>query len=161
MTAPTGIEPSPLLAIAVAALQSRGRVVDTNWDAQTFTVRALRPDVETTLGVVFNFTGSIVFYYVWEDDLPDERMAALAEFVLRANEKLTTSAFELSLGRRDLALRAGVAFGEDYLDLDRGAVTALLVNALEECERAAYAHRGAVAAVLAGTSPAESLTKVA
>jgi len=160
MSAPTDSAPPSLLAITVDALESRGRVVDTNWDAETFTVRPLRSGVETTLGVVFNFSGSIVFYYVWEDDLPGERMPALVEFVTRANEKLVTSAFELALGRRDLSLRAGVELGEDFASLDRDAVTTLLLNALDECERAAYAHLDAVAALLAGASPLDALQKV-
>lgn len=149
-----------LRALTVAALQDARRLVRHDDESATFTVLAERPEAESVLGVVFEHSSSVVFYYPWEIDVPEERMPALLEFVARANVELATSAFELNLGRRDLALRAGVELGERYADFPRDLLQALLVNALDEVELSARLHDEAVAAVVGGASPRDGMAMV-
>lgn len=159
--AQSGLQPSRLALDAVAALQAHGRVLTVNWGQETFDVAPERRGVQPTLGVVLNHSNSVVFYYVWEIDIAEQRIADFAEFTVRANEDLYTSAFELNVNGGSLMLRAGIEFGELAGELNPEHFTGLLVNALDECERAAYLHLDAVGALAAGSTPLDALTKVA
>lgn len=149
-----------LRALAVAALQAEGRLVRHDDEAATFTVLADRPGAEDVLGVVFEHSQSVVLYYPWEIDVPDERMPAMLEFIARANVELATSALELNVGRHELALRAGVEIGDGYAEIPRDVLALLVVNVLDEVELSADLHDAAVAAVVSGTSPRDAMAMV-
>ncbi len=151
MTAPS------LLSLTVAALQGRGRLVKTDWDIETFDVLPEEDGAEPTLGVVMSSSRSVVFYAVWPEPVPAPRRAAVAEFTVRANTDLYTSAFEFDFDTGILSLRSGVEFGDLAATLPRETFAALLVTALDEAESAAARHRVPVAALLSGTGPAEAL----
>jgi hypothetical protein len=150
-------ETPSLLAVTVAALQGRGRLVKTDWDIETFDVLPETGGAEPTLGVVMSSSRSVVFYAVWPDPIPDARRPAVAEYTVRANTDLYTSAFEFDLDSGILSIRAGVQFGALTASLPRESFAALLVAALEEVESAAEQHRPGVAAVLSGTAPRDAL----
>ena len=151
MTAPS------LLAVTVAALQGAGRLVKTDWDVETLDVLPEVDGAEPTLGVVMSSSRSVVFYAVWPDPVPEPLRPAVAEYTVRANTDLYTSAFEFDLDSGILSLRAGVEFGELAATLPRDAFTALLVSALDEVESAAARHRAGIAALLGGASPVDAL----
>lgn len=142
-----------LLARTVAALQSHGRMVATNWDLETFEVLPLDDGGESTVGVVMSSSKSVVFYAVWPDTVGMEFRAETAELLLRANTKLYTSAFELDQDRGLLSVRAGVEIGE--VVLESGALGGLLINALDEVESVYADFRPTFAAVTTGGSTAQ------
>ena len=159
-------QPSRLASDTVAALQAHGRVLTVNWGQETFDIEPphddiQRGDVQPTLGVVLNHSNSVVFYYVWEIDIDEQMAPRFAEFTARANEDLYTSALELNIDGGSLMLRAGIEFGDLAGALSPEHFTGLLVNALDECERAAYLHLDAVASLAGGASPLDALAKVA
>lgn len=161
MTGPR--EPGPgLLPTTVAALQSVGRLVETDWEAETFDVH---PRVEGGLpiaGVILHTSNSVVFYAVWDDIVPSTERASVAEFTVRANTSLSTCAFEFSLDTGILAIRCAVhlgsvavgAPGEDVPEeapaISRRAFAALLQDAVMDVESTYARYQPQVADVLAG-----------
>lgn len=157
-----------LLAITVAALQDSGRMVATDWEAETFDVLspddAARPDGESgssVLGVVLRHTRAVVFYAVWDDPVPADRRLKMSELVLRANTDLFTSAFEFDLESGILSVRSSVALADVPIAapgdpgppagtkvLNRSTLTTLLLAALEEVEEVAADHADEVARTL-------------
>lgn len=157
------LEPGPgLLAVTVAALQSVGRMVETDWDAETFDVHPLLEGGLPTAGVVLHTNNSIVFYAVWDDAVPSTARAAVAEFTVRANTDLTTSTVEFSLDTGILAIRSAVHLGsvlvgtpgedvpEEAIAISRRAYAALLQEAVRDVEGAYDRYQPQVAEVLAG-----------
>lgn len=152
-----------LLSRTVAALQGSGRLVRTNWDLETFDVLPVDDGTEPTLGVVMSSLQAVVFYAVWPDPVPAKRRAAMAEYTVRANTDLYTSAFEFDLDGGALSLRAGVQFAAgpkqaaDVEQMSRAEFTRLLLLALDEVETTAAEHAAGVAAVLDGRPVLDAL----
>lgn len=138
-----------LLDRAVQALQNAGRLVQTDWDVETFDVLPEEEGAEPTAGVVLSATRSVVFYSVWPDPVPLERHDDVVAYLVRANVGLSTSAFEFDPDGGILSVRAGIEFGALAGSLSSGDLQGLLINALDEVERAAAEHRPAIAALLA------------
>lgn len=137
-----------LLDRTVQALQDAGRLVQTDWDVETFDVLAEDEGGEPTAGVVLSASKSVVFYAVWPDAVPTERREDVISYAMQANTDLATSAFEIDPATGVLALRAGIEFGALASTIGGSDLQALLVNALDEVERAAAEHRPAIAALL-------------
>lgn len=164
MTTGTGEHPS-LLARTVSALQGGGRLVRTNWDIATFDVLPVDDGSEPTLGVVMSSLQAVVFYAVWPDPVPAKRRTTMAEYTVRANTDLYTSAFEFDLDGGTLSLRAGVQFAAgpkqaaDVEQLPRAEFTRLLLLALDEVETSAAEHAAGIAAVLDGRPALDALAE--
>lgn len=151
-----------LLAVTVAALQSVGRMVETDWEAETFDVHPRAEGGLPIAGVILHTSNSVAFYAVWDDTIPSGSRAAVAEFTVRANTDLSTSAFEFSLDTGILAVRTAVHLGavtvgtpgedvpEDAVAISRRAFAALLHDAVTDVEAAYDRYQPQVAEVLAG-----------
>lgn len=141
-----------LLDRTVQALQDAGRLVRTDWDVETFDVLPQDEGGEPTAGVVLSATNSVVFYAVWPDPVPRERHDEVVGYLVRANVGLSTSAFEFDPDDGILSVRAGVEFGALAGSLAGADLQGLLVNALDEVERAAAEHWPPIGALLADQS---------
>ncbi len=150
-------EPGPLFQRVVSALRAVALSptdVDTDLENVTFA-----GDGQDTVGVVMPHFRATVFYSVWPDQVPTDALARAAEFVVRANTNLYTSALELDVDKQILSARSAVdcsaidALGDE-------AFGALLRAALHEAQRVATGYRAAVAAVMFGASALEGLSKV-
>lgn len=153
--------PGPgLLATTVAALQSVGRMVETDWEAETFDVHPRAEGGLPIAGVILHSSNSVAFYAVWDDPIPAPTRAAVAEFTVRANTDLTTSAFEFSLDTGILAIRTAVHLGpvtvgipgedvpEEATAISRKAYAALLQEAVVDVEAGYERYRAPLAEVL-------------
>ena len=56
-----------------------------------------------------------LFYSIWEEPVPEERRAAAAESIARANSDLPLGNFELDLERGTLRFKTSIAVGGDRL----------------------------------------------
>ncbi|MBN9608743.1 MAG: hypothetical protein BGO26_11700 [Actinobacteria bacterium 69-20] len=165
MTADVGTPPAGpgLLATTVAALQGSGRLVATDWDAETFDVHPREEGGLPIAGVILHTSNSVAFYAVWDDTVPAPARAAVAEWSVRANTDLTTSAVEFSLDTGILAIRSVVHLGsvtvgtpgvdvpEEATAISRTAYAALLQESVMDVEAAYQRYRPQVADLLAGT----------
>lgn len=142
---------SELALATVAVLKDAGRTLDVNWDRETFDV--LVPGGEPITGVVLSSSRSVVFYAVHPDVVPADARERTALAATRLNTRLSTSAVELDLDLGLLSVRAGIEVGTASLPFT--VLRALLVNALDETERAWDAVRPALDKVVAGDLPAD------
>lgn len=159
-----------LLARVVAALQGFGRLVATDWEIQTFEVMpsdaALdehAPDgtslLEPTAGVILPFAQRVMFYTVWPEVVPGERIPDIAELAHRVNTLLYTSALEFNLDSGMLSVRSGFEF--DGLEgLPREVENNIVHNALLEAEAVYLEYRPAIQAVLDGRAALDALALV-
>ena len=163
--APAANEPS-LLAKVVAGLQGHGRLVETDWDAGTFEVFPLNTEaqpgsiaVEPTVGTILSFAKRVVFYTVWPEVVPAEKLGAIGELAHRVNTELFTSAWEFNVDSGMLSVRSGFEF-DGLPELTRELENSLAYNALLEVEAVFEEYAPAVAAVLAGQTPVDALAAV-
>ncbi|GAA1621717.1 type III secretion system chaperone family protein [Georgenia ruanii] len=146
---------SDLLRRTLVALLAEGRNLQVDWDLETFDVDAVSGPQDLVMGVVLSVSRAVVFYAVRPDYVPSGIRPVLADAVTRANTVLTTSTFELDLSTGNLSVRAGLEVGD--VELPAPAFRGLLVNALDEVERAYQAFVPGLEDVIAGrTTPAEA-----
>jgi hypothetical protein len=102
-----------------------------------------------TVGVVMTHFDAVVFYSVWPAQVPTEYLVPVAEFVVRANNDLYTSALELDLEKGIVSVRSGIACGalEGIADVIFGQI---LSAALDESRTVAAAHHSALASIVSG-----------
>jgi len=159
-----GGEGPPLLAKVVAALQNAGRIVETDWEAETFEVSPPESDeddgipLEPTVGVVLSHARRVVFYTVWLAVIEQKRIPAVGELVHRVNTELFTSAWEFNVDSGMLAVRSGFEF-DGLPDLSREVENALAYNALLEVEAVFTEYAEVIASVIAGRSPVDALAE--
>lgn len=141
-----------LLAGAVSALQKSGRMVQTDWAAGNFEVLPLVAGTEATVGIVRESSQSVIFYQVWPETVSEEQLPAMVEFAVRANVDLVTSCFELNPDSGILAVRCGLSFAglRKVAEPWSADLCRLLINALDDVERAADRYSAAVSALAAG-----------
>lgn len=98
-------------AITVAALQGAGRLVQTDWEQETFDVLPLADGRPAVSGVILHSSHAVAFYVVWDAFIPADKRAEVAEWSVRTNTDLTTCAVEFSLDTGILAVRSAVRVG--------------------------------------------------
>ena len=146
---------SDLLRRTLTALLAEGRSLQVDWDLETFDVDAVSGPQDLVMGVVLSVSRSVVLYAVRPDYVPAPARPALAEAITRANTALSTSAFEVDLDTGNLSVRAGLEVGD--VELPPQAFQGLLVNALDEVERAYGTFGPGLEDVIAGrVTPAEA-----
>lgn len=143
---------SGLLATVVAALYETGWSLDVDWDLETFDVLPRDGQREPLLGVVMTHSRAVAFYRVHPTYVPSAARAAVAEFVIRQNTLLVTSAFELDLDTGSLSLRS--AFAVPDVELDLLVLEAILARMIAEIEAVHVRTQPELDAVLAAASPA-------
>jgi hypothetical protein len=138
--------PETLFDRVVLALHAVG--LDPKVDADLENV-TFEDDGRPTVGVVMTHFDAVVFYSVWPEQVPDDRLVATAEFVTRANTDLYTSAFELDLDKQIISVRSAVAGGplDGLADVTVGHI---LQRALDDARQTAARHHSALAAVMLG-----------
>jgi hypothetical protein len=139
-------EAETLFERVVAALRAVGLGPDVNADLENVTFES---DGRTTVGVVMTHYDAVVFYSVWPEQVPEQCLVPAAEFVVRANTDLYTSALELDLDKRIISVRAAVACAplEGLADVTFGQI---LAAALEDSRQVAAAHHSALASIMIG-----------
>lgn len=155
-------------AITVAALQGAGRLVQTDWEQETFDVLPQAQGGPRVSGVILHSSHAVAFYAVWDEFVPSGRRAAVAEWSVRANTDLTTTAVEFSLDTGILAVRTVVRAGslvigapsdgpDAYSEvpgtapvISRAAFTAMLTDAVADVEQTFARLAPEVAQLLAG-----------
>jgi hypothetical protein len=150
MTAEPGAAPESVpgfTAVTVAALQGAGRLVQTDWEQETFDVLPQAGGARVS-GVILHSSHAVAFYAVWDDFVPSAARQAVAEWSVRANTDLSTSAIEFSLDTGILAIRSAVHVGplsigtpgedipEDASAISRAAYGALLTTAVDDAAAA-------------------------
>lgn len=98
-------------AVTIAALQGVGRMVATDWEAETFDVLPMVDGVPRVSGVILHSTKSVALYAVWDVFVPSPVREKVAAWSVRANTDLTTCTIEFSLDTGILAIRAVVNVG--------------------------------------------------
>lgn len=100
-----------LTAITVAALQGTGRLVRTDWEQETFDVLPVADGGPAASGVILHSSHAVALYVVWDEFVPADKRAEVADWSVRANTDLTTCAIEFSLDTGILAVRTVVRVG--------------------------------------------------
>lgn len=100
-----------LTAITVAALQGAGRLVQTDWEQETFDVLPLADDRPAVSGVILHSSQAVAFYVVWDEFVPMDKRGEIAEWSVRSNTDLTTCTVEFSLDTGILAVRSVARVG--------------------------------------------------
>lgn len=149
-------------AVTVAALQGTGRLVQTDWEQETFDVLPRSDDGVRVSGVVLHSSNAVAFYAVWDDFVPTGARAAVAEWSVRANTDLSTCAIEFSMDTGILAVRSVVHVGplsvgtpgadvpEESLAISRAAYGALLATAVDDAAATFARLQQPVADIVAG-----------
>jgi hypothetical protein len=148
-------------AVTVAALQGAGRLVQTDWEQETFDVLPLSDGGPRVSGVILHSTHAVAFYAVWDDFVPSAARTAVAEWSVRANTDLSTCAIEFSLDTGILAVRSVVRVGplsigtpgedipEEAPAISRAAYGALLTTAVDDAAAAFVRFQQPVADIVA------------
>jgi hypothetical protein len=139
-------QPEKLFDRVVVALHAVGLEPTVDADLENVTFES---DGRSTVGVVMTHYDAVVFYSVWPEQVPEQYLVPTAEFVVRANTDLYTSAIELDLDKQIISVRSAVACGplEALADDAFGQV---LAAALEDSRRTAAAHHSALASIMIG-----------
>ncbi len=149
-------------AVTVAALQGVGRLVQTDWEQETFDVLPQTDGGVRVSGVILHSSHAVAFYAVWDDFVPFPVRQQVAEWSVRANTDLSTTAIEFSLDTGILAIRSVVHVGplsigtpgedipEEALAISRAAYGTLLAGAVDDAATAFGRFQQPVADIVAG-----------
>lgn len=155
-TAPTSSSPhdaDDVLPELVAGLQGLGHLVAWAEHQRTFRIEEAS-GVAGVDGLALSSQRSVVLYRTWDDVVPDDRIAEIAELTVRLNPLLFVTAMELSDRTGLLAVRTAV--GLDGVAVTRGVLVGLVLTAIRAVVRAHGVLDAAVAQVLAGTTAEEA-----
>lgn len=134
-------------------LAGLGREVEVDPSTSTLAVESDLPAEPRLLVLVRQETRAVTFYAVHPREVPAERVAEVAELVVRATASELTVAVELDLDRRTVSARAGLELLGT--ELDGADLEQLLAVLVIEVESVARCYGPAVDAVVAGElSPA-------
>lgn len=129
-------------------LAGLGREVEVDTESSTLAVEADLPEQPRLLVVVRQQTHAVTFYAVHPRKVPQDRVADVAELVVRATSNEFTVALELDYSHRTVTARAGLElYGTDLVGAEIEALLAVLVV---EVESVARCYGPAVDAVVAG-----------
>jgi len=125
-----------------------GREVEVDTTTSTLTVESDLPEQPRLLVVVRQQTQAVTFYATHPRTVPAERLADVAELVVRATGNEFTAALELDYDNRTVTTRAGLELFGTVLSGEE--TEALLAVLLVELESVARCYGPAVDAVVAG-----------
>ena len=145
-----------LLVAVVAALYETGRILDVDWELETFDVLPSDDAGDPLLGVVLHHARAVAFYRVYPTYVPPAVRPAVMEHVTRQNTMLGTSAFELDLDTGTLSLRTGLALPDVELDLP--VLAAILSRMIAEVDAVHARTRTEIEALIAQASDAAAST---